>query len=40
MNMMGQSPWGHKESDTTEQLTLLPNMKGRNITVLAEYRKS
>jgi len=22
-SLMGYSPWGHKESDTTEQLTLL-----------------
>ena len=29
MNMMGYSPWGNKESDTTEQLILLHNMKGR-----------
>ena len=33
MNMMGYSPWGNKESDTTEQLVLIYNMKGRNITI-------
>ena len=25
--MAGYSPWGHKESDTTEQLTLSTNKK-------------
>ena len=24
-SLMGYSPWGHKESDMTEQLTPLPN---------------
>ena len=24
---MGYSPWGHKESDVTEQLTILEQMK-------------
>ena len=44
--MMGYSPWGNKESDTTEQLILLHNMKGRNITICTcrlyylEYRES
>ena len=28
---MGYSPWGHKVSDTTEQLTLVP-LEGRAIS--------
>ena len=26
-NLMGYSPWGHKESDTTERLTLQPQLE-------------
>ena len=29
--LVGYSPWDHRESDTTEQLTLSPAMKGRSL---------
>ena len=30
-NLVGYSPRGHKESDTTEQLALLPQMKRKEV---------
>ena len=46
-SLAGYSPWNYKESDMTEQLTLLPNTWSRNCvspfvdrSVLGAVRKS
>ena len=36
---MGYSPWGHKESDTTEQLTLLRDIMLNEVSQLQEDKQ-
>ena len=36
---MGYSPWGHKESDTTEQLTLLRDIMLNKVSQLQEDKQ-
>ena len=38
-SLVGYSPWGHKESDTTEQLTLSHFHKGETRVVIAQREK-
>ena len=37
---MGYSPQGHKELDTTEQLTILPQVKKKERQGVADVRKT
>ena len=34
---MGYSPWGHKESDTTERLHFIINCNGKNLKKICVY---